>query len=64
MSLFVTLSITDTEHNTQHNSTEWHYAECRVKFIVMLNVIMLNVVKLNVMTPYDDRNKLGLYHPE
>ncbi len=26
-----------------------HYAECRVLFVVMLNVIMLSVVMLNVM---------------
>ncbi len=28
-----------------------HYTECRIVFIIMLNVIMLGVVKLSVVVP-------------
>jgi hypothetical protein len=40
----VTASITDTRHNNALPSSE-----CRVLFIVMLNVIMLGVVMMNVV---------------
>jgi hypothetical protein len=48
--------ISDIEHNdTQHKTlcqyAEWHCAECRNLFIVMLNVIILNVVMLSVVAP-------------
>ena len=52
-SLYVTLSINDTEHdNAQHNALG-HYAECHALFIEilsasMLNVLMLSAVILNV----------------
>ena len=41
-----------TNYDTQHNSIECHYAECRDYLngklsVVMLNVIMLSVVMLN-----------------
>ncbi len=35
-------------HDTQHNSVEGYYAECR-DFIVMLSVIMENVIMLSVV---------------
>jgi len=38
-SSYVTLSITDTQHNNA-----LLYAECHVLFIVMLNVVRLSVV--------------------
>ncbi len=28
-----------------------HYAECRIKIIVMMNVIVLSAIILNVMAP-------------
>ncbi len=53
-SLFVILSITDNQHKTL--CSEWHYAECRKLFIVMLSVVrlnanMLSVIMLNVVAP-------------
>jgi hypothetical protein len=41
----MTLSI-----DTQHNSIEYHCAECRIFIINILRVIMLNVVGLRVVT--------------
>ncbi len=35
----MTLSI-----DTQHNNTEWHYAECRNFCNIILSVVMLNVM--------------------
>ncbi len=32
-----------------NNYAEWHFAQCRDLFIVMLNVEMLSAVKLNVI---------------
>ncbi len=46
MGLFATLSINDT----QLNSNESYYADCPI-FIVMLSVVMLSVVMLSVVTP-------------
>jgi hypothetical protein len=31
-----------------------HYADCRISFIVMLNVVMLSVIMLNVVAPFLD----------
>jgi hypothetical protein len=31
------------------NNAGYHYAECRILFIVMLNVVMLSAVMLNVV---------------
>jgi hypothetical protein len=47
----MTLSIKDTEHNSiECYHAEYRYAECRVPFIVTLNVIiMLSVVMMNVV---------------
>ncbi len=45
MGLVTTLSISDT----QHNSIECHYAECRDYLNVMLSVVMLSVIMLNVI---------------
>jgi hypothetical protein len=52
MDLVTTLSINDT----QYNSIECHYAECRdylnvMLSVVMLNVFMLSVVMLSIVTP-------------
>ncbi len=47
MGLVTTLSISDT----QHNSIECHYAECRDYLNVMLSVIRQNVVLLSVVAP-------------
>ncbi len=33
----------------QHNSIEYHYAECRDYLNVMLSVVMLNVIMLSVV---------------
>jgi hypothetical protein len=49
--LYVTLSITDTQHNKALNYAECHHDKYRVLFIVMLNVVMLNVVMLCVVAP-------------
>jgi hypothetical protein len=38
LGLLTTFSVNDT----QHNNTAINYAECRVKFNVILNVIMLS----------------------
>jgi hypothetical protein len=43
------LSVTISINNTQHNSIECYYAECRVSLIVMLNVIVPNVIMLSVI---------------
>jgi hypothetical protein len=43
--------IHDTQHKCLSITTLYHYAECRVLFIVMLNVVMLNVIMLSVMGP-------------
>jgi hypothetical protein len=58
MGLVETLSINDT----QHNSIECHYAECRDYLnvslsVVMMNVIMLNVVRLSVVAPLKQLGK-------
>jgi hypothetical protein len=45
--LYVKLSIGD-RIKTLGITTFCHYAECRVLFIIKLNVIMLNVIMLNV----------------
>jgi hypothetical protein len=46
----MTLSINDTQHySIECYYAGYHYAECRVSFIVMLNVIILSVVILNVV---------------
>ncbi len=45
----MTLSITDTQYNNAVRYAEWHHAECRVLFTVMMSIIMLNVVVLNVI---------------
>ncbi len=52
--LYVTLSICDIQHNNNH---AFRYAECRVLFMIMLNVTMLSVymlkvVMLGVVAPY------------
>ncbi len=50
----MTLSINDTQHKTLSTEcyyADYHYAECRDLFIVMLNAIMLSVVMLNVVAP-------------
>ncbi len=49
--LYVTLSITDTQHNKPLNYAECHHDKYRILFIVMLNVVMLNVVMLCVVAP-------------
>jgi hypothetical protein len=49
--LYITLSITDTQHYNALRYADCHCAECRDSFIVMLSVIMLNVVVLNVTAP-------------
>jgi hypothetical protein len=43
------LSIKDTQHK-QHSAihTEYHYAQCRVLFNIVLNVIMMSVVNFIV----------------
>ncbi len=47
-SLFGTLNIIDTHiKDTQH----YHYAECHILFIAMLNVLVLTVRMLSVMMP-------------
>ncbi len=48
MGVFTTLRI-----DTQHNSIEYHYAECRDFFVlsVRLSVIRRNVVLLSVVAP-------------
>jgi hypothetical protein len=46
--LFVTLSLNMTL-SIRTIRTEYHYAECRISFIVMLIVIVLSVVMLNVV---------------
>jgi hypothetical protein len=46
--LYVTLSLTDTQHNRT-----LHYAECHILFIVMLGVIMLNAIVPKVVAPLD-----------
>ncbi len=53
--LYVTLSISDT----QHNNAVQLYTEYRVLLIIMVNVtmtsvIMLNVIMLSVVAPYLD----------
>ncbi len=40
-------SIIDTQHNNNY-----HYAECRVLFIIMLCVVLLIVIMLNVLAPF------------
>ena len=49
--LYVTLSITDTQHSKGLQYAECHHDKCRVLFIVMLNVVMLCVVMLCVVAP-------------
>ncbi len=44
MGLITTLSI-----DIQHNSIEYHYAECKDNLNVMLSVIRLSVVRLIVV---------------
>ncbi len=34
------------------NYAEFHYAECRILFIIMLDVIMLSVVRTPSASPY------------
>jgi len=42
--LFGTLSINDIQHK-RHSALQYcHFAECRVSFIVMLNIIMPSLV--------------------
>ncbi len=47
MGLVTTLS----KNDTQHNSIECHYAECRDYLNVMLRVVMLNVIMMSVVAP-------------
>ncbi len=54
-SIYVTLSISDTQQTTLGITmlcyyAECHYADSRILFIIMLNVIMLSVVTQNVVT--------------
>jgi hypothetical protein len=60
--LYITFSITDTQHNNALQYAECRYAECRVTFAIMLSVIMvmktvmigvatLNVIILSVVAP-------------
>jgi hypothetical protein len=44
VTLCITLSISDTQHNNALRYAECNNAECHVLFIVMLSVVMLNVV--------------------
>jgi hypothetical protein len=49
---FMILSINGTQyklHSAWQHCIEYHYAECRVLFIVLLNVVMLSVIMLNVI---------------
>ncbi len=45
----MTLNLSDSQHNKAQPLCQWHYAECHVFIIIMLNVVMLNVVMLNVV---------------
>jgi hypothetical protein len=45
----ITLSIRDSRHERQSLTTLYHFAECRVLFVVMLSVGMLNAAMLNVI---------------
>jgi hypothetical protein len=47
----MTLSINDTQ-NKRHSPKLCHYAECRILFLIVLNVVMLIVISLSVMAPF------------
>ncbi len=45
----MTFSRSGTQHKRHSISTLYHYAECLILFIIMLNGIMLSVVMLSVV---------------
>ncbi len=45
----MTLAINDIQHDS-------HYGECRISFIVTLNVVMLSVVTLGVVAPVEQHS--------
>jgi hypothetical protein len=52
---FVILTINDTEQMISITAL-YHYAECSILFIVMLNVPMLSVILLNVIMLHVDKH--------
>jgi len=48
----MTLSISDTQHNNTLAYSEYHCAECRILFSIMLSVIMLSVFALCIECRY------------
>jgi hypothetical protein len=65
MDLIVTLSIKDTEHNDIQESVNVVFnAECRVSFIVILDIIMQSAIMLNAEGHNADYHYSECYHAE
>ncbi len=50
--MYVTLSMTDTQHNNDLHFAECPYAECLILLIVLLSVVILNVIMLSAAGPF------------